>query len=726
MLGLLFDNEFPHRLARGSGLLPLLLLLGAAMCGRSPAVAAESDAVAFPGAKSAWHGFDRFDFEVEGRPVLVVAPQVAAEGRPWVWHGEFFGHKPEPDIALLNRGFHIAYMRVPDLLGSPPAVAHWNAFYAELTGKYKLSRKPALVGLSRGGLYCYNWAAANPNQVACIYGDAPVCDFKSWPGGRGKGKGSPRDWQLVLQSYGFADDAAALAYDRNPVDNLAPLAHARVPLLHVYGDADEVVPWDENTGLIAERYRALGGEITLIAKPGVGHHPHGLDDSTPIVEFLARHGLAAAQERASAAARPRPNILVILADDLGRGDYSAFGTADIRTPHIDRLFREGQTWHNFYANCPVCSPTRAALLTGCYPDRVGVPGVIRDIPANSWGYLSPHATLLPQTLQQAGYHTAIVGKWHLGYEAPNTPLDRGFEFFHGFLGDMMDDYWTHLRNNQNFMRKNREVITPTGHATDLFSDWACDYLRQQAGAEQPFFLYLAYNAPHDPIQPPPEWLAKVRAREPRMSAKRSGLVALIEHLDDGIGRVLQVLDETGQADRTLVIFTSDNGGVVGYEANNGPWRDGKQHMYEGGLRVPCAIRWPGQIAAGSETDQIGITMDLFPTIQQAAGIAVSADIDGYGQLPTLLGETDALSRDLYFVRREGGPAYGGKTIEALRRGDWKLIQDSPHAPLELYHLGRDPQETRNVIDSERKVAAELSAALRRQIQRGGQVPWQAR
>jgi pimeloyl-ACP methyl ester carboxylesterase len=178
------------------------------------------------------------------------------------------------------------------MLGAPAAVAHWNALYEELTGKYGFASKVALVGLSRGGLYCYNWAAANPEKVACIYGDAPVCDFKSWPGGKGKGKGSPRDWNLVLNCYGFADEKEALAYDKNPVDNLAPLAKHGVPLLHVYGDADEVVPWEENTGLVARRYRELGGKVTLIAKPGVGHHPHGLDDPTPIVEFITRHASA--------------------------------------------------------------------------------------------------------------------------------------------------------------------------------------------------------------------------------------------------------------------------------------------------------------------------------------------------------------------------------------------------------------------------------------------------
>lgn len=251
----------------------------------------------FPGKRSQWNGFDRSDFVVDGKPVLVVAPKHDAPGRPWVWHGEFFGHKPAPDIALLDRGFHVVYMSVPDMLGGPRAVAHWNAFYRELTEKHGFAKKAALVGLSRGGLYCYNWAAANPDKVACLYGDAPVCDFRSWPGAFGKGKRSDRDWQLVLEQYGFKNDDEAKAYTKNPVDNLAPLAAAKVPLLHVYGDADEVVPWDENTGVIAERYKKLGGDITLIAKPGVKHHPHGLEDSTPIVEFIWQHAASAEAKR---------------------------------------------------------------------------------------------------------------------------------------------------------------------------------------------------------------------------------------------------------------------------------------------------------------------------------------------------------------------------------------------------------------------------------------------
>lgn len=444
-------------------------------------------------------------------------------------------------------------------------------------------------------------------------------------------------------------------------------------------------------------------------------------------------GLMLLQPRISGAVAPpptaHPNILIILTDDQGRGDYSAFGTSDIRTPNIDRLFHEGITFDNFYANSCVCSPSRAALMTGCYPDRVGVPGVIREEePNDSWGYLAPKAVLLPRLLHEAGYHTALVGKWHLGLSSPNTPNKRGFDTFDGFLGDMMDDYYSHLRHGQNFMRHNAEVVDPKGHATDVFTEWACRYLRERASdKEKPFFLYLAYNAPHDPVQPKPDWLAKVKQREPQMPEKRAKLVALIEHLDDGIGQVLRTLDETGLAANTLVVFTSDNGGVLTNGANNGPWRSGKQHMYEGGLRVPCAARWPGQIKPGGSTDRIALTMDWFSTALDVAGVkpSPSMTIDGVSLLPTLRGEPSPDPRPhFYFVRREGGTLYGGKTIEALRQGDWKLLQDSPFAPLELYNLKDDPQEKTDLAAKQRKTFLTLSAELRKQIQRGGETPWQ--
>jgi lysophospholipase L1-like esterase/pimeloyl-ACP methyl ester carboxylesterase len=244
-----------------------------------------------PGKTSDWNGFSKHEFEIDSKLATVVSPKHPAPGTPWVWHGEFFGHKPAPDIALLGKGYHIVYLKLPDMLGSPQAVKHWETLYTELTTRYGFSKKPALVGLSRGGLYCYQWAIAHPDRVACIYADAPVCDFKSWPGGKGKGKGDPKNWALVLKLWNFPDETAALAWTGNPVDQLAKLAAHKIPLLHVFGDADEVVPWEENTKLIQERYTALGGPIELICKPGIGHHPHGLADSRPIVDFILRNTL---------------------------------------------------------------------------------------------------------------------------------------------------------------------------------------------------------------------------------------------------------------------------------------------------------------------------------------------------------------------------------------------------------------------------------------------------
>ncbi len=424
-------------------------------------------------------------------------------------------------------------------------------------------------------------------------------------------------------------------------------------------------------------------------------------------------------------AAERPNVLIIFVDDLGYGDLSSYGATDLRSPHVDQLVASGLRFDNFYANCPVCSPTRASLLSGRYPELVGVPGVIRTHEENNWGYLDPAAILLPQVLKTVGYDTAIVGKWHLGLQSPGTPNDRGFDLFRGYLGDMMDDYYNHRRHGINYMRTNREEIDPQGHATDLFTDWACEYLRERDDKSNPFFLYLAYNAPHTPIQPPPEWIDKVKEREAGITDQRAKLVALIEHMDDGIGKVMAALKETGQDKETLVIFSSDNGGQLSVGANNGATRDGKQSMYEGGLKVCTCAVWPSQIAAGSKTDRLGMSMDFFPTICEVAGAKFDHPIDGISLLPTLLGKPQETSnRDLFFHRREGGTRYGGLIINAVRRGDWKLLQNSPFAPLELYNLKVDPLEQEDLANKNRNKFNELSAALRVQVQRGGAVPWQ--
>jgi arylsulfatase A-like enzyme len=393
---------------------------------------------------------------------------------------------------------------------------------------------------------------------------------------------------------------------------------------------------------------------------------------------------------------------------------------------MDRIAEAGVRCTQFYANSSVCSPSRAALMTGRYPDRVGVPGVIRTHPENSWGYFAPNAVTLPDMLGQSGYQTALIGKWHLGLEPENHPCRRGFDHFHGFLGDMMDDYLSHLRHGHNYMRLDELEIDPDGHATDLFTEWACTYIRERAADDQPFFLYLAYNAPHTPIQPPEAWVAKVRAREPGISEERARYVALVEHMDAGIGRVLEALEESGQFENTLTVYTSDNGGQLDVGATNGPWRGGKGQMYEGGIRVPACACWPGQIASGSESAEVGMLMDLLPTVCDAADVAVSAEIDGRSLLPQLTGSSDAAAdRVLYWIRKEGGvPGWLGLDQHAVRHGDQKLLHNGPFTALEHYDLAADPGETADLMAVDTAGNRELAALLQHEMQVAGSVPWQ--
>ncbi|MFO0909698.1 MAG: alpha/beta hydrolase [Isosphaeraceae bacterium] len=246
----------------------------------------------FPGTTSQWKGYTRHDFSVGGRNAIVVEPKTALPGRPWAWRGEFFGAFPDTDLALLARGWHIAYLAVPDLFGAPRAIERWEEFHDQLVRNHGLAAKPALIGLSRGALYCMAWAARHPEKTLLVYLDNGVCDFKSWPGGKlrslGTGEGSAVEWPKLLAAYGFKNDQEAIAYEGNPVDRLAPLATARIPLILVYGDHDTVVPHTENSERLYERYKAMGGPVVRFIKPGQNHHPHGLADPTPVVDLFER------------------------------------------------------------------------------------------------------------------------------------------------------------------------------------------------------------------------------------------------------------------------------------------------------------------------------------------------------------------------------------------------------------------------------------------------------
>ncbi|GHV02664.1 hypothetical protein FACS1894159_11580 [Bacteroidia bacterium] len=441
--------------------------------------------------------------------------------------------------------------------------------------------------------------------------------------------------------------------------------------------------------------------------------------------LLAGASLAptALAQAAKSATKEKPNIVIILVDDMGYGDLSCQYSSDMRTPNIDKLFETGRRFDYFYSNSNVSSPARAGLLTGRYPQMVGVPGVIRSNPEASWGYLSHDAVLLPQMLHRAGYTSAMIGKWHLGIESPNLPNDRGFDLFEGFLGDRMDNYYTHIRQNQNLMRRNREVIETGGtHATELFTTWAIDYVKENAPKKEPFFLYLAYNAPHDPLEPPKEWEERVRAREPKISKTRGLYVALIEHLDDNIGRFVAALRSTGQLDNTILIFTSDNGGAHGNQANNGPLRGYKGDMFEGGIRVPMAVCWNGVTPRGRNSTNLVMMSDLFPTLCEVAGVSVDHLIDGISVLPLLRGEEQTTDkRYIYWLRREHGDM-GGKSQFAVRYGDNILMQNRPFEELQLFNLKSDPKEEKP-LPLNGEVYGNLRSRMIRHYNHVGAVPW---
>ena len=420
-------------------------------------------------------------------------------------------------------------------------------------------------------------------------------------------------------------------------------------------------------------------------------------------------------------AQQKPNIIFILADDLGYGDLSCYGAKDIHTPVLDTLAQRGFMFTRAYANSTVCSPSRAAILSGNYPDLVGVPGVIRDIPHNSWGNLKDDITTLPEALKKLDYKTALIGKWHLGYTSPDLPNNRGFDFFKGFVGDMMDDYYNHKRSGVNWMRENNKEINYEGqHATDLFTNWSLSFLASQKNQDKPFFLFLAYNAPHDPIQPPKEWLDKIQQREKGASLKRQKMVALIEHLDFNVGRVLKELKNNNLDDNTIVVFTSDNGGALQYEASNFPFTGGKGDLSEGGIRVPCIVKLPS-ITHKDVIDEPMILMDFYSTFVKLAGGDLTLELPSKPINSLFSLPPDKNSRNMIWMRREGNK-FGGKAYYAISDGTFKLVQSNPFSEYKLFNLSIDDKEVTPINTSVTEL--NLWKELTKHIQNSGKIPWQ--
>lgn len=397
----------------------------------------------------------------------------------------------------------------------------------------------------------------------------------------------------------------------------------------------------------------------------------------------------------------RPHLLMILADDLGYGDLGRLGGA-ARTPHLDRLASESARFTNFYAGAPVCSPSRASLLTGLAAPFTGVRQPIQSKrPGNR---LRTDVELLPQRLREVGYRTALVGKWHLGWESPDLPGDRGFDEFLGFLSQS--------RYRTERLLENGSMRPMTGNVTELITERACALLEQAARDEQPLCLIVSHLAPHAPIEEAASFLGERVAEQQAAGVPRPEAMyrAVIEHLDEQVDELLATLERLGLAESTVVVFASDNGPEAG---SAGPFRGGKWGLYEGGLRVPLTIRWPGHTGA-SDVDALTTMPDLYPTLLAAAGAAVPTENGGTPltgrSLLSLVGDPAAP------IDTERALAWRHGPTEALRRGAWKLLRARDGSRVELYDLTRDPGETSNLAAQRPKVVEELQAELTRLLQ----------
>lgn len=400
----------------------------------------------------------------------------------------------------------------------------------------------------------------------------------------------------------------------------------------------------------------------------------------------------------------RPNVVLLLADDLGYGDLGAHGAPDVRTPRLDRLAREGSVFGEAYSASPVCSPTRVALLTGRYPQRFG--SAFEDFLGPDSAGLDPawQPTLAVQ-LKRAGYRTACYGKWNVAGESRATrsrftPNAHGFDHWVGTHAS--HDYHTHRRihSGRPDLYEDGRPVELEGYTPDLLADRAVRFIESAAGGERPFFLYVPWLLPHYPLQAPDD---------PTIRVDRATYAKMVEHLDHVVGRVLDALRRTGVAERTLVIFTSDNGGHQ--TARNHPFRGYKQDLDEGGIRVPLMLRWPGVIPARRRSEQLAITMDVTATVLSATGVEPDVPLDGIDLLPVATGRAAPEPRTLFWRRRSVDRTKGSDEVlaRAVRDGRWKLHVRGERE--ELYDLREDAGE-RNDLRAERpEVAAYLRGLL---------------
>ncbi len=436
--------------------------------------------------------------------------------------------------------------------------------------------------------------------------------------------------------------------------------------------------------------------------------------------------VALALALSTAAARP-PNVIVVFTDDQGSVDAGCYGTADIETPAIDSMAARGVRFTQFYAAAPVCSPSRAGLLTGRYPVRAGVPGNTTSTRGKP-GMPGEQVTIA-EHFKAAGYKTAHIGKWHLGYIPEHMPNAQGFDHSFGHMGGCIDNY-SHFfywqgPNRHDLHRDGVEVFADGEFFPDLMVREACDFIKANQAA--PFFIYFAMNAPHYPYQGEAHWLEKYKD----LPAQRKLYNAFVSTLDARIGDLLRYLDEVGLREDTIVVFQSDHGHSTEERAHfgggsSGPYRGAKFSLFEGGIRVPAIISWPGTLAEGKVLGQTAHSCDWLPTVAALAGVELlHDDIDGRSLVPLLKGEEAVGPHDILHWQVGGG----GGAQWAVREGDWKLIgnvSDTSNPKVEgaavaaklfLANIAQDPGERKNLAKDHPEVVARLKAAHEAQQKR---------
>jgi arylsulfatase A-like enzyme len=418
---------------------------------------------------------------------------------------------------------------------------------------------------------------------------------------------------------------------------------------------------------------------------------------------VARPGVPLASQ-AQPAARP-PNVVLIVTDDLGYGDLGSYGATDLKTPHIDSLARDGVLLTDFYANGVLCSPTRAGLITGRYQQRYVIETALGGEGTRG---LVVTGRSLPQLLKNNGYATGLIGKWHLGGTPDVSANAHGFDYFFGFLAGYID-FYTHGRGGEHDLWVNGEKVERTGYMTDLITTESVQFIERNTS--RPFFLDVSYNAPHWPYQVPDRPSVAIDNARHLMphdpsTSTRADYVAMVERVDDGVGEILSTLERLGLARDTIVIFTNDNGGE--WLASNRPLFHRKMTVWEGGIRVPAIVRWPGRIPAGRVSDQVGITMDLAASILAATRTPVPPDarLEGLDLFPILEGRAPEVERTLYWRTT----SYG-QTQRAVRSGDWKLLVDGTHVL--LFNLRHDIGERHDLANARQDVAQRLRPLLAR-------------